>query len=193
MSNEEHRPEEMTNEEIEAVADSVPAPDEYPEGQAKELENRVGDHATAVDKAAVEAVDTSERSSHSSGAKAFDKAISGIQEAIETIGDEPSHPPDHGDTTTFLGKTYDIPIYTSVFIALGVFTVVEVLIAEVISGNIKNPVLLAIAAAKALLVVLFYMHLKEDSRIFALVLSVPIGLAIISTLFLLAIPATGGY
>lgn len=99
----------------------------------------------------------------------------------------------HGDKTVLFGKTYNIPIYTTVFMTLGVLTVTEVLIAEIISSDAKIPLLLGLAVAKALLVVLFYMHLKDDSRVFAVALAVPLGMAILSALFLLSIPATGGY
>ena len=97
----------------------------------------------------------------------------------------------HGDTTVFMGKTYNIPIYSSVYLALGAFTILEVAIAEIISGDVKIPLLLGFAIAKSLLVVMFYMHLKQDSRIFAVALAVPLGIALLSMLFLLAVPSTG--
>jgi cytochrome c oxidase subunit 4 len=123
---------------------------------------------------------------------------------IRDIAENPPHPESHenqsgealahvahGDTTVFMGKTYNIPIYSSVYIALGAFTILEVTIAEIISSDVKIPLLLGFAIAKSLLVVMFYMHLKQDSRIFALALAVPLGIALLSMLFLLAVPATG--
>jgi len=96
--------------------------------------------------------------------------------------------PDHsGGTTVFMGKEYNIPIYTTVFIALGLLTVAEVLISS-LGGRITVPILLGIAAAKASLVVIFYMHLKTDSRVFALTLALPLSMAILAMLFLLAVP-----
>lgn len=95
-------------------------------------------------------------------------------------------------TTTILGITLPMPLYTTVFSILAVLTVTEVLLAEIIDGDIKIPLLLGIAVAKGALVVMFYMHLKTDSRAFALAFIVPLVLAILSTLFLIAMP-TGGY
>ena len=108
--------------------------------------------------------------------------------SVETTAEE-THA---GDTTVLLGKEFPVPLYTSVFIALGVLTVIEVLISN-FDNDLKIVPLLVIAAAKALLVVVFYMHLKTDSRVFALILAVPLGIAIIATLFLLAVPSSGGY
>src|SRR5690606_13972851 len=90
-----------------------------------------------------------------------------------------------GDTTVFMGKEYDIPIYTSVFIALGVLTIIEVIIAEIITSDIKIPVLVGMSIAKAVLVVLYYMHLKTDGRLVAVTLVIPIVVALLSALFLL--------
>ncbi|NJL57394.1 cytochrome C oxidase subunit IV family protein [bacterium] len=98
----------------------------------------------------------------------------------------------HGDTTILFGRELPVPIYTAVFGALALLTVLEVLIAEIITSDVKIPFLLGIAIAKALLVVLFYMHLREDSRLFALALVLPLAIATLSGLFLLAVP-TGGY
>jgi len=95
-------------------------------------------------------------------------------------------------TTKILGITLPMPLYTTVFMILGVLTIIEVLLAEAIDSDIKIPLLLGIAVAKGTLVVMFYMHLKTDSRAFALAFLIPLGLAILSTLFLIAVP-TGGY
>lgn len=97
----------------------------------------------------------------------------------------------HGDTTMLFGRELPVPIYTAVFGALALLTLLEVIIAEVITSDVKIPFLLGIAVAKALLVVLFYMHLREDSRLFALVLIFPLAIATLSGLFLLAVPSTG--
>jgi len=96
-------------------------------------------------------------------------------------------------TTKILGMTIPMPLYTTVFMILGVLTVTEVLLAEAIDSDLKIPLLLGIAVAKGALVVMFYMHLKTDSRAFALAFLVPLGLAILSTLFLISVPSTGGY
>lgn len=105
---------------------------------------------------------------------------------------------DHAETlaptTSLLGMTIPMPLYTTVFSILGVLTIIEVLLAELIDVEIiKIPLLLGIAVAKATLVVLFYMHLKTDERAFALAFIVPVLLALLSVLFLIAVPSTGGY
>jgi caa(3)-type oxidase subunit IV len=192
-------PQELTDAEVEEIAHSVPDPTEYPPGQEKELEERLPEDETVFEEAVVEAIEVSEELADSAPVEAFDTGVTAIQEGIEAIGGPPETPREahaelhHGDVTVFMGKEYAIPIYTSVFIALGVLTVIEVLIAEIIRSDIKIPLLLGIALAKAFLVVLFYMHLKTDSRVFALTLAVPLGVGILSVLFLLAVPATGGY
>lgn len=96
-------------------------------------------------------------------------------------------------TTKLLGMTLPMPLYTTVFSILAVLTMIEVLLAEIIESDIKIPLLLGIAVAKGALVVMFYMHLKTDSRAFVLAFLVPLGLAILSSLFLIAVPSTGGY
>ena len=97
-----------------------------------------------------------------------------------------------GDTTILFGREFNIPLYTSVFIALGILTLIEVLISGFESDAVIVP-LLILAVAKALLVVIFYMHLKTDNRIFATVLAVAMGVAAVSVLFLLAVPSNSGY
>lgn len=100
----------------------------------------------------------------------------------------------HSDETVLFGRTFPFPIYTLVFFGLAILTITEVIMAELLGGiePVKVVVLLGIAIAKALLVVIYYMHLNTDSRIFAISLAVPVGIALLSTLFLVAIPS-GGY
>ena len=104
---------------------------------------------------------------------------------------------DHAETlaptTTILGVTLPMPLYTTVFMILGGLTIIEVLLSVAITSDLKIPLLMGIAVAKGALVVLFYMHLKTDNRAFALAFIVPLVLALLSTLFLLAVPSTGGY
>lgn len=102
-------------------------------------------------------------------------------------------------------------IYTVVFGALAVLTLLEVTLAELFSSVIYNidasggsdvllvqlipglkvAVLLAIGIAKSALVIMYYMHLKEDNRLFAVVLLVPLLIVSLSVLYLLAVPPTG--
>ncbi|MBZ0303102.1 MAG: cytochrome C oxidase subunit IV family protein [Anaerolineae bacterium] len=94
------------------------------------------------------------------------------------------------DTTTVLGRTVTVPggIYTVVFGFLAVATVLEVLLGSLPSGILLIPLLLAIATIKAGLVVAYYMHLRVDSRLFLYILLVPLVLATLATLYLLAVP-----
>ncbi len=85
-----------------------------------------------------------------------------------------------------------MPVYTAVFGALAILTVLEVIVAEIFADPaIRITLLLGMAVVKAGLVMYFYMHLREDSRIFAAAILIPIGVALLSVLFLLAVPATG--
>jgi len=59
------------------------------------------------------------------------------------------------------------PRYDLVFIFLIFFTALEVATSYLQSG-LRIPILIAIALVKATLVVLYFMHLKTDHRIFAL-------------------------
>lgn len=59
-------------------------------------------------------------------------------------------------------------LYVLVFLALMVFTVITVVVAYQDFGVLNDVVALAIAMAKALLVVLFFMHVKYSTRMTAL-------------------------
>ncbi len=72
------------------------------------------------------------------------------------------------------------PNYVGVFVILGILTVTEVLVAQYLSESVRIPILLLLAAAKAVLVAAYYMLLKFDSRIFTFFFAMAI--------FLLAIP-----
>jgi caa(3)-type oxidase subunit IV len=93
----------------------------------------------------------------------------------------------HAETSKLFGREFPYPIYTVVFFMLAILTAAEVILSEVLSGieTLKIAVLLGIAAAKATLVVVFYMHLNHDSRLFALAFIVPVGISLLSLLFLL--------
>ncbi len=70
--------------------------------------------------------------------------------------------------------------YFLVFAGLGVLTALEIVLAVNLSEAVRIPFLLGMALLKALLVALFYMHLKNDSRIYAFFFA--------GAIFLLAIP-----
>ena len=56
-------------------------------------------------------------------------------------------------------------LYIFVFLALIVGTVLTVAVAAVDLGALNNVVMLAVACAKALLVVLFFMHVRWSTRL----------------------------
>ena len=66
--------------------------------------------------------------------------------------------------------------YAIVFGWLTLFTALEVLVAAIgLDETIRVPLLVVIAIIKALLVVLFYMHLRYDSKWYWIILLVPVG------------------
>jgi cytochrome c oxidase subunit 4 len=64
-------------------------------------------------------------------------------------------------------ETTKRPNYLFVFIALAVFTLTETMVSYVQQEAIKFPTLVVISVVKALLVLLYFMHLKFDSRVFS--------------------------
>ncbi|MCB9112933.1 MAG: cytochrome C oxidase subunit IV family protein [Anaerolineales bacterium] len=77
-------------------------------------------------------------------------------------------------------ETTKRPNYLFVFIALLVFTLVETLVSYVQQAAIKFPTLVVLSIVKVLLVLLYFMHLKFDSKVFTYlfvggcVLSIPL-------------------
>jgi cytochrome c oxidase subunit 4 len=73
------------------------------------------------------------------------------------------------------GRVHDhvVPVstYVAVFVALMVLTLATVGASRVDLGAFNTPVALAIAVSKAILVVLFFMHVKWSPRIVALFLA----------------------
>ena len=63
-------------------------------------------------------------------------------------------------------NTTNRPNYLLVFIILAVSTLLETLVSYVQQAPIRLPVLTVISSLKVLLVVLYFMHLKFDSRLF---------------------------
>ena len=64
--------------------------------------------------------------------------------------------------------------YIIIMFVLAALTVIEVVIAKSTTGMTKNGGLVLLALAKALLVALFYMHLKSETRSLKLVIGVPL-------------------
>lgn len=109
-----------------------------------------------------------------------------------------AHAPSDTFSLPVLG-TLTLPggVYTFIFGILGVVTVLEVLIAEALKGNesligLKIALLVGLGLIKATLVILFYMHLKDDNPIFAVVLMMPLLIAALSILFVLGVPSGAG-
>ena len=76
------------------------------------------------------------------------------------------------------------PNYLFIFIALAVFTLIETLVSYVQQAAIKFPTLVILSVVKVLLVLLYFMHLKFDSRVYrylfigGCILSIPLILII---------------
>ena len=116
------------------------------------------------------------------------------------------HEGHHSNSVSLLGReiTVEGGIYTVVFVGLAILTVIEVFSAEYLKAAIhdtpsdaeslqaiKAALLLGIAIVKSSLVIWFYMHLRDEKRILAVVLLLPLLIATLSIMYLLAIPPIG--
>jgi len=119
----------------------------------------------------------------------FEHGMEALDEPEEDVDDH-AHAL-HSDTVNLprVGEvTVPGGLYTVVFVVLAVVTIVEVILAESpIPNVIAYPVLAALSIGKAVLVVLYYMHLMEDSRIFAWAFGLPLGMAALIIVFLLIV------
>lgn len=83
-------------------------------------------------------------------------------------------------------KTHSKRPYLQVFLTLAVLTGVEVLVAGLALGPaVRVSLLLLLAAFKAALVALFYMHLRYDHRLLAVIGGFPLFLSIALLLILM--------
>lgn len=80
----------------------------------------------------------------------------------------------HRDPGDFVAEEKRIekakPNYVGVFVVLGILTAIEIGITKILPPDSTVgtvPVLLTLTVAKALLVILYYMHLKFDSRLYS--------------------------
>ena len=85
------------------------------------------------------------------------------------------------------------PNYVGIWIILFILTGLEVAVTlpevhALVPFLPLTPTLLTFAAAKAALVVLYYMHLRYDSRWYSVLFTLPIGLAILLIMVLLYKP-----
>jgi len=82
-------------------------------------------------------------------------------------------------------ETAKRPNYLFIFIALAVFTLIETLVSYIQQAAIKVPTLIVLSVVKAVLVLLYFMHLKFDSKVFTYLfvagclLSIPLILVIV--------------
>ncbi len=112
----------------------------------------------------------------------------------------------HSNSVRLIGReiTVEGGIYTVVFVGLAILTVIEVVSAEFLKGAIhdapsaaatlqaiKAVLLLGIAIVKSSLVIWFYMHLRDEKPVLAVVLLLPLLIATLSVMYLLAIPPIG--
>lgn len=101
-----------------------------------------------------------------------------------------AHGSAHPAQETLFGRPIPFAAYTGIFIILAVTSLVEVLLAESIPFDswVRIPLLAGLSAMKAVLVMAYYMHLKDDSKIFAAAIILPIAVGIVATMFLLSVP-----
>ena len=77
------------------------------------------------------------------------------------------------------------PNYLLIFILLAAFTLIETLVSYVQQEAIKFPTLVVLSVVKAVLVLMYFMHLKFDSKVFSYlfiagcVLAVPLILVLV--------------
>jgi caa(3)-type oxidase subunit IV len=85
-----------------------------------------------------------------------------------------------GSTSSVAGHKEQTTTYVAVFLILAVLTAVEIGISYLgLDPSVRNPVFLASSLAKAGLVAAFYMHLREDSRVYTGVFLAPVLLVLV--------------
>ncbi len=138
------------------------------------------------------------REARREGEAVLNKPIEAIEDAVNALDKEDQAKAEHhalphmqSSETVLMGRTIPLPLYTVVYLTLGGITLIEVLLTLLPHGAVLTLILLALSIAKMVLVVMFYMHLREDSRIFAFALVVPLLIALVASLFLIASPVTG--
>ena len=187
MADEQKNPEEAVTPEY------ADAETEVSELEEIETENAFEESVTEL----IEA--TAEASEDNPVAEAWDGAVETIMETTADIVDgEPSHA-DHHYTDEivlpYFGSIGSIAggIYTFIFIVLAVLTVIEVLIVEAFPENpVTISLLVVLSLLKAYLVIAYYMHLNNDNPLFRVVLILPLIIVLLSTLYLVGVPAAGG-
>jgi cytochrome c oxidase subunit 4 len=146
----------------------------------------------------LEAIESPEvRDARRAAEETLNKPIEAIEDTVNAVDQQDQALAEHalphrvGNTTVIRGYTIPLPLYTVIFLILGAITILEVVVASLPKGFLSTVILITCSAIKAVLVVLFYMHLREDSRMFALALILPVVIAGVAMLFLLSVPPTG--
>lgn len=189
MANEEEKNETLTGAES---GDEIRTTPEYTGEDAEQLP----EPETGVEEVVADVIEATEEAAETPFVEAYDEAVKSAMQAVEDLTDHDDahlHDAHLSDTVSIMGREITLPggIYTLVFIVLGVVTLIEILLAEMPSGFLTIPLMLSLAMVKVILVVVYYMHLKEDSRIFTVTLVLPALVMLIATLYLLAVPTTG--
>ncbi|HEX9116649.1 MAG TPA: cytochrome C oxidase subunit IV family protein [Anaerolineae bacterium] len=65
------------------------------------------------------------------------------------------------------------PNYLIIFAVLTIFTVLEVILATRVGEAARAPFLLGMSAVKALLVILYFMHLRSDNPWYRVIFALP--------------------
>ena len=80
-------------------------------------------------------------------------------------------------------------IYLTVFILLFVLTITELFVGDLLPGSKEGQIamLVVLMMAKALLVVLYYMHLRWESRVLRWVAAIPFSAAIFYVLIVILV------
>jgi caa(3)-type oxidase subunit IV len=182
-------------------------PDYAPDDEADELPEPQNEFEAAVEDAMDMAADeAAEQKAQDEGAvEAWDEGVQDVMANMQDVADDDdpvdmTHDHSHSDTVTlpYFG-TFDIAggIYTVIFIALALLTVIEVLAAEAFPAEggamltVQIAILMLAALAKSVLVVTYYMHLNTDNRIFRIVMGIPFLMVVILLIYLAQVPPTG--
>jgi cytochrome c oxidase subunit IV len=94
----------------------------------------------------------------------------------------------------FLNRRFTIygGVYTFIFGVLAVLTLIEAALTFLPENVFIVVVLVLLSLTKAYLVVMFYMHLNTDNKLFRWTLIFPLIIVILSVAYLIFIPRLGG-
>lgn len=149
---------------------------------ADEEKNVIEEAVEAVESSAIELAENAS------------SALEAVNDFVEADGTHDHHYTDEV-VLPYIGSIGTMPggIYTFIFIVLGVITLVEVLITEVLPDNaVTITLLVVLSLAKAYLVMMYYMHLNNDNPLYRLVVILPLLVVLLSTLYLIGVPSGGG-